>query len=270
MKNYTEKSLKASNGITLIALVITIIVLLILAGISISMLSGNNGVLQRATTAKENTERVEIVENAKMDVLSEITENKGNDITEQQFISVLNKYFNNEDVPNSLPNDLNTLEMRTKNNKYKIYASEIYNGTIAKLEPGLYDANNNKIKSFDELVDLRAINLQSNNAIYGSSHLDQYENGVKLIIDNKVTKLTYGAFSGSTKLQEVVIGDGVTEISSGAFQDCTNLKNVIIGKNVKTISYSAFANCVSITDLDIPDNVEGNLSRRNRWKLKPI
>ena len=39
VKNYTKKSLKASNGITLIALVITIIVLLILAGISISMLS---------------------------------------------------------------------------------------------------------------------------------------------------------------------------------------------------------------------------------------
>ena len=37
MKNSTIKSLKASNGITLIALVITIIVLLILAGISISM-----------------------------------------------------------------------------------------------------------------------------------------------------------------------------------------------------------------------------------------
>ena len=39
MKNYAKKSLKAYNGITLIALVITIIVLLILAGISISMLS---------------------------------------------------------------------------------------------------------------------------------------------------------------------------------------------------------------------------------------
>lgn len=39
MKKYAKESLKSSNGITLIALVITIIVLLILAGISISMLS---------------------------------------------------------------------------------------------------------------------------------------------------------------------------------------------------------------------------------------
>ena len=39
MKSIIKKSLKASNGITLIALVVSIIVLLILAGISIMMLS---------------------------------------------------------------------------------------------------------------------------------------------------------------------------------------------------------------------------------------
>ena len=44
-----------NEGITLIALVVTIIVLLILAGISISMLSGDNGILQRAAEAKEIT-----------------------------------------------------------------------------------------------------------------------------------------------------------------------------------------------------------------------
>ena len=37
-----------NKGITLIALVVTIIVLLILAGISVSMLTGQNGILNRA------------------------------------------------------------------------------------------------------------------------------------------------------------------------------------------------------------------------------
>lgn len=46
---------KRNKGITLIALVVTIIVLLILAGISIAMLSGNNGILQRAGEAKTGT-----------------------------------------------------------------------------------------------------------------------------------------------------------------------------------------------------------------------
>ena len=43
------------KGITLIALVITIIVLLILAGVSIATLTGENGILTRATQAKEDT-----------------------------------------------------------------------------------------------------------------------------------------------------------------------------------------------------------------------
>ena len=42
---------KNARGITLIALVITIIVLLILAGVTINALSGENGILKRATQA---------------------------------------------------------------------------------------------------------------------------------------------------------------------------------------------------------------------------
>ena len=44
------------EGITLIALVITIVVLLILAGISIAMVTGENGILTKAREAKEQTE----------------------------------------------------------------------------------------------------------------------------------------------------------------------------------------------------------------------
>ena len=47
------------KGITLIALVITIIVLLILAGVSIATLTGQNGILSQATNAKEQTEIAE-------------------------------------------------------------------------------------------------------------------------------------------------------------------------------------------------------------------
>ena len=48
---------KKNKGITLIALIVTIIVLLILAGISISMLTGQNGILKRAAEAKEKTKQ---------------------------------------------------------------------------------------------------------------------------------------------------------------------------------------------------------------------
>ena len=48
-----EKYFKRKNGITLVALVVTIVVLLILAGVTIAALSGDNGILQNAIRAKE-------------------------------------------------------------------------------------------------------------------------------------------------------------------------------------------------------------------------
>ncbi|MCI8636320.1 MAG: hypothetical protein HFJ36_00335 [Clostridia bacterium] len=52
-----EKLKKKQNGITLIALVITIIILLILAGITIATLSGDNGILNKANLAGEETKK---------------------------------------------------------------------------------------------------------------------------------------------------------------------------------------------------------------------
>lgn len=54
--------MKKENGITLIALVITIIVLLILAGVSIAMLTGDNGILTKASNANDETRKAEIKE----------------------------------------------------------------------------------------------------------------------------------------------------------------------------------------------------------------
>ena len=54
--------MKNRKGITLIALVLTIIILLLLAGISISMLSGQDGILTKASNAKQEMNKAEIEE----------------------------------------------------------------------------------------------------------------------------------------------------------------------------------------------------------------
>ncbi len=56
-----------THGITLIALVITIIVLIILAGVSIAMLVGENGIITQAQRAKEETEEAEVNEKSTLD-----------------------------------------------------------------------------------------------------------------------------------------------------------------------------------------------------------
>ena len=64
------KKTKENKGITLIALVITIIVLLILAGVSIAMLTRNNGIIIQAKLAKENTATAEEQEEKELQELN--------------------------------------------------------------------------------------------------------------------------------------------------------------------------------------------------------
>ena len=68
---------KNARGITLIALVITIIVLLILAGITINALSGENGILKRATQAKSKTGRSNVLEQINLAIITARTEGLG-------------------------------------------------------------------------------------------------------------------------------------------------------------------------------------------------
>lgn len=70
MKKLKEELKYGKKGITLISLVVTIIVLLILAGITISMLFGENGLLNRATDATEEYSKAEAKEKVEL-VLSE-------------------------------------------------------------------------------------------------------------------------------------------------------------------------------------------------------
>ena len=55
--------LKADKGITLVALIITIIVLLILAGVSISMVLGDNGLINKAQKSVDTYENKAVKEN---------------------------------------------------------------------------------------------------------------------------------------------------------------------------------------------------------------
>ena len=84
-KQKEEKfKLKENEGITLIALVITIIVLLILAGISIAMLTGENGILSQATKAKEETEKAQVNEALNLEEYNKFLNNAIGETTREE------------------------------------------------------------------------------------------------------------------------------------------------------------------------------------------
>ena len=98
-KKENKKMLKEIKGITLIALVITIIVLLILAGVSIAMLTGENGILNQATNSKEATEQAKVEEMVNAAIAGLQAENLDNSkITPEMIAEQVNKENNRSDV----------------------------------------------------------------------------------------------------------------------------------------------------------------------------
>ena len=94
MKEKNVRVKITEKGITLIALVITIIVLLILAGVSIAMLTGENGILTQAQSAKEKSSVAEEKEKIALAYNAVKTKNKGGNVT----VKDLNDEFNASDT----------------------------------------------------------------------------------------------------------------------------------------------------------------------------
>ncbi len=81
-------------GITLIALVVTVVILIILAGVSVSMLGGENGILNRTQEAKKSSKEASEKEMIELAVLEVITEENGSikkGILERKLKSILNQ-----------------------------------------------------------------------------------------------------------------------------------------------------------------------------------
>ena len=102
---------KMSKGITLIALVVTIIVLLLLAGISIQMLTGNNGILSRAGEAGDLTDEKQIEERVKLAYIATLAEGKGT-ATKDLLEAELNKSFGENGY--ELSEDLSKVTINSK------------------------------------------------------------------------------------------------------------------------------------------------------------
>ena len=125
MKN--KKEVGKERGITLIALVITVIVLLILAGVTIAALSGQNGILTNVAKAKEENEKSQVIEEARVDILVKQTGKLEETLTEKELEDILTpKYGTLSDEENILDRTLTT------ENGYQIPVSDIYMGKLSE------------------------------------------------------------------------------------------------------------------------------------------
>lgn len=129
------QKIKSKSGITLIALVITIIVLLILAGISISMLSGDNSILSRAAEVKKQTDEKSVLERVKIAYGGAITRANGN-YSGYEFEKILKEELNKEFTTYMLELENERVKI---DNKYYEFSGEILDEKDITIPAGTYN-----------------------------------------------------------------------------------------------------------------------------------
>ena len=124
MKKSKERPLTRPNqGITLIALVITIIVLLILASVSLNLIAGSDGMLKKASTAKERTEIATAKELANLDILEWKTDKMEKGESTVLNDAVIKEILTGKSYVKDAPGETS---FRTKEGGYEILYTEFY------------------------------------------------------------------------------------------------------------------------------------------------
>lgn len=172
------KNLKNSNGITLVALVVTIVVLLILTSISINILNGDNGFITKAREIRNNIEKAEAEGQAKINSLQQA------EYTEDGAV-----ILNDENAPTI--NSMEVTNITETSFTVKVTVTETGSG-LAKIEYSIDDGehyitpNYNQAKSytFEDLkigfeeykVKVKATDI-NNNSSYASKTVEKFKIG---------------------------------------------------------------------------------------------
>ena len=163
-----------NRGITLIALVVTVIVILVLAGISISMLTGENGILNRTAEAKEKTNDSQDLEYLKLKATEALMDYYQKNTTENEDEYILDKW--DADKNNKI--EVNSVD------KTVTYNGKVYSiGDIVgnESEKGKLEEEGLKRITVANAKNLEDKNLLSNGKV---RIIVEEENGMRAVIPN--------------------------------------------------------------------------------------
>ena len=215
-----------NRGITLIALVVTIIVLLILAGISIAMLTGQNGILNRAQEAKEKTETVQEDENQKLQGYEDII-NKYRDLPKEEGTT---PYLPN-DTFSYKEGDLSTgLVIKDENNNEYVWV-EVPRTTKVYTTAGI-DITNFTDENYSKIeMDLKEYTKDYRDSSYSDTNIDfiiQYKNMLKSVYTNG--GFWIGRYEAGYEVDESK-GENVRDYGEDYYTEYTIPQKVVIRKN---------------------------------------
>ena len=247
------KKLKNKNGVTLIALAVTIIVMLILAGVTISTLTGNSGITTNASKAKTKSYLADIKEEYEL-YLSEKRMDDEYDLDTLYANDKTIRYEGNE-VGTGIAEICSSIK-KGDEKKFEIIKGKIYYVSQDKNVIPIAVELGFSINPY-EITDSGVLKSSSMNLylVDNDGHLDlsEYEGKIKTIEAGAFSKVEIE--SGINPLQSIVLPKGITTIGDDAFSYNTSLTSIKIPNTVTSIGKRAFQGCTNLTSIEIPDTV---------------
>ena len=247
------KKLKNKNGVTLIALAVTIIIMLILAGVTISMLTGNSGITTNASKAKTKSYLANIKEEYEL-YLSEKRMDDEYDLDTLYANDKTIRYEGNE-VGTGIAEICSSIK-KGDEKKFEIIKGKIYYVSQDKNVIPIAVELGFSINPY-EITDSGVLKSSSMNLylVDNDGHLDlsEYEGKIKTIEAGAFSKVEIE--SGINPLQSIVLPKGITTIGDDAFSYNTSLTSIKIPNTVTSIGKRAFQGCTNLTSIEIPDTV---------------
>lgn len=216
-----RKNLKDNNkGITLIALAITIIVLVILAGVSIAALKGDNGIINEAKDAKATHEKSIEEEERELNEVESLKEaTKKTELTENEASGVW-KVINNQ------------ISKYTGKSTEVYIPNKIGNTTINNVP---ITAFGDVKKQITKLVVPGSIKLVPMNFF-------EFSNLKMVVLQEEITYIPTYTFNGCYKLEYLRIPSTIKTIEKLGLA-CTGIKNIVIPNTVTDVGEEIFAWC---------------------------
>lgn len=254
-----------NKGITLIALVVTIIVLLILAGVTISLVIGQNGIIRKANDTKTVTKQAEAEEKVQLAISALIIDMRGdtskikpNDIAKEIKKDGINVTVDGNEYPSiiTFPDQIEVIVQQDltiggKKEEEPIEKVEstsslwIFDAATKTLQyyKGDLSEYTDKVFEIPNYIDgVEIENVGDGSNYIAAANLD----GWKIKIPRGIKKIAGYAFNNNGNFEniEVEIGDTVQEIGMDAFYGCSFSNGIVIPNSVKTIGFGCYTSAV--------------------------
>ena len=245
--------MKNQKGITLIALVITIIVMLILVGVSVTV-ALNGGLFSTAQKATGDTKAERDNELALSDGKVTINGEEYNSIQEYVGIQGSTEEPEGEGTGSGSGDEGTTIAAGLyKTDGTFISWEDLTSTEYHSITYTDWNSGEEKISAILN-VDENGVLTSASIANSGVNQSSEFLDG-KLVIGNNVTSISFHAFEGCDNIKSIVLPNSIKTIGEESFYGC-GMSSIVIPNSVTTIGMYAFYGCNNLTSISLPRSIE--------------